>query len=67
MIDPYGPTGTQFSQRQGESLVEAAPVSGVVFSQAAPGFRLNTAWLWPAAAGADLPNPVLVLKEWGVI
>lgn len=66
LIDPYGPAGTQFFQRRGDALVEVAPVDGVIHSVALPDFRLKVAWLWPDPAG-ELPNPVDVLRELGVI
>jgi Uma2 family endonuclease len=66
LIDPYGPTGTQFYQQQGETLVEVAPVEGIIHSIALPNFRLRTAWLWPDK-NDELPNTVLVLKELGVL
>jgi len=62
LIDPYGPAGTQFYQRQGDGLVEVAPVEGVIHSVALLNFKLKTAWLWPNDRG-ELPNPVDVLKE----
>jgi Uma2 family endonuclease len=65
LIDPYGPAGTQFFQRQGTRLVEVAPVNGVIYSTAVSGFQLKLAWLW-ANEGEELPNPVNVLKELGV-
>jgi Uma2 family endonuclease len=66
LIDPYGPAGTQFFQRQADRLVEVAPVAGVLRSVVLPGFDLQVAWLWPDADGA-LPNPVNVLRELGVL
>lgn len=49
LIDPYGPTGTEFYQRQGKRLKPIMPdQDGVVQSVALPEFRLRTAWLWPA-------------------
>jgi len=65
LIDPYGPAGTQFYQRQGEVLLEVAAANGVFNSIAIPNFKLNTAWLWPDEQG-DLTNPIAVLKELGV-
>jgi len=65
LIDPYGPAGTQFFQRQNDELVEVAPVGGVIHSIALSGFRLNTAWLWADESGR-LANPVKVLAELGV-
>ena len=66
LIDPYGPAGTQFFQRQGESLVEVAPAAGVLRSVALPGFELRVSWLWPDESGA-LPNRIDVLRELGVV
>jgi Uma2 family endonuclease len=66
LIDPYGPAGTQFFQRQAEALVEVAPAEGVLRSVALPGFNLRVSWLWPDEGGA-LPNPVTVLRELGVV
>jgi Uma2 family endonuclease len=66
LIDPYGPAGTQFYQRQGEALVEVAPVDGIIHSLALPNFKLRVAWLWPDEKG-ELPNSVAVLKELGVL
>lgn len=48
LIDPYGPAGTEFFQRQGEDLHPIVPdADGWLSSQALPGFRLNVNWLWP--------------------
>jgi len=66
LIDPYGPAGTQFFQRQSGTLVEVAPLEGVLRSVALPGFDLRVAWLWPDESGA-LPKPVNVLRELGVV
>ncbi|MBI3360581.1 MAG: Uma2 family endonuclease [Chloroflexi bacterium] len=66
LIDPYGPAGTQFYQRREGRLVEIAPVDGIINSVAIPGFKLNIAWLWPKEGG-ELPSPIAVLKELGVI
>ncbi|MGQ0602568.1 MAG: Uma2 family endonuclease [Anaerolineales bacterium] len=65
LIDPYGPAGTQFFQRQAERLIEVAPVNGIIYSTTLTNFQLKLAWLWPAE-GADLPNPVTVSKELGI-
>jgi Uma2 family endonuclease len=49
LIEPYGPAGTEFYQRQNEVLLPRMPnAGGVVQSTSLPGFKLNTAWLWPA-------------------
>jgi Uma2 family endonuclease len=66
LIDPYGPAGTQFFQRQGEALVEVAPADGVLRSVALPNFNLRVSWLWPDETG-ELPNPVDVLSVLGVM
>jgi Uma2 family endonuclease len=66
LVDPYGPAGTQFFQRQSDSLVEVAPREDVLRSVALPGFDLRVAWLWPDESGA-LPNPVNVLRELGAV
>jgi len=66
LIDPFGPAGTQFFQRQNDELIEVADLDGILQSIALPNFRLRTAWLWPDAAG-NLPNPYDVLKELGAI
>jgi Uma2 family endonuclease len=48
LIDPYGPVGTEFFQRQGEHLTPVMPgEDGWLPSTALPGFRLNVNWLWP--------------------
>jgi len=66
LVDPYGPAGTQFFQRQADDLVEVAPVEGVLRSMAMPGLELRVGWLWPDESGA-LPNPVNVLRELGAV
>lgn len=49
LIDPYGPAGTEFYQRQGALLRPLMPAAGgILHSLALPGFQLHTAWLWPA-------------------
>jgi Uma2 family endonuclease len=65
LIDPYGPAGTQFYQRQGERLIEVASVDGIIHSVALPNFKLKINWLWPNEKD-ELPNTVAVLKELGV-
>lgn len=65
LIDPYGPAGTQFYQRQGDRLVEVAPAAGVFHSAALANFNFKVEWLWPDEK-EQLPNPVQVLKELGV-
>lgn len=48
LVDPYGPAGTEFYQRQGNNLKPVMPdADGIVHSIALPGFKLKTAWLWP--------------------
>lgn len=66
LIDPYGPAGTQFFQRQGARLIEVAPVKGIIYSTTMTGFQLKLDWLW-AREGQDLPNPVDILRELKVI
>lgn len=65
LIDPYGPAGTQFFQRQGDRLIEVAPADGIFHSVALAGLRLQVKWLWPDQ-NDQLPNPIDVLKELGV-
>jgi len=65
IIDPYGPAGTQFYQRQGNELVEVAPVDGIIHSITLPNFKLKVDWLW-ANEKDQLPNPIDALKELGV-
>jgi Uma2 family endonuclease len=66
LIDPYGPAGTQFYQRQGERLIEVAPVDSIIHSVALPNFKLKINWLWPDEKD-ELPNTVVALKELGVL
>jgi len=67
LIDPYGPAGTQFFQRQGEELVEVTPdPADIIHSVTLSDFNLKTAWLWPNEKD-ELPNPIDVLKELGAI
>lgn len=65
LIDPYGPAGTQFFQRQGDALVEVVAAGGIFNSMALPNFQMKIAWLWPDEKDL-LPNPLAVLKEIGV-
>ena len=65
LIDPFGPAGTQFFQRQGDELVEVSAVDGILQSIALQNFKLNTTWLW-SDSGGDLPDPYVALKELGV-
>ena len=55
----------QFYQRQGNELIEVAPVNGIIHSIALSNFKLNVNWLW-ANEKDQLPNPMDVLKELGV-
>lgn len=49
LIDPYGPAGTEFYQRQGSIFKPVMPdADGIIHSVALPGLKLQTAWLWPA-------------------
>ena len=49
LIDPYGPAGTEFFQGDGRRFKPVMPQpDGSLTSVALPGFKLNTAWLWPA-------------------
>ncbi len=48
LIDPYGPAGTEFYQRQGDFFKPVMPdQNGLIHSVALPGFKLDTTWLWP--------------------
>jgi hypothetical protein len=48
LIDPYGPEGTAFYQRQAERLMAVEPDgAGRVHSTAVAGFWLEVGWLWP--------------------
>jgi Uma2 family endonuclease len=48
LIDPYGPEGTRFFQRQGDQLVEVQPdPRSILRSIAIPGFWIDVRWLWP--------------------
>ena len=66
LIDPFGPAGTQFFQRQNDELIEVAAAGGVLQSMAVPSFKLKTTWLWPGPDG-NLPNPYDALKELGAV
>lgn len=63
LIDPYGPAGTEFYQRQGDTLKPIMPVENVIHSTALPNFKLNTTWLWPAEKFITIRT---ALKEMGV-
>jgi Uma2 family endonuclease len=65
LIDPYGPAGTQFYQRQGDQLIEVAAVDGIINSIALTNFKLNVNWLWPNEQD-ELPSTIDVLRELGV-
>ncbi len=48
LIDPYGPAGTEFFQRDGDLLKPIMPdARGVIVSNVLPNFQLQTVWLWP--------------------
>jgi Uma2 family endonuclease len=48
LIDPHGPTGTEFYQLQGGRFVPVMPDrDGILRSAAVPGFWIDVAWLWP--------------------
>ncbi len=49
LLDPYGPAGTEFYQRQDDRFKPIMPdENNLVHSIALPNFKLNTTWLWPA-------------------
>jgi len=49
LIDPYGPTGTEFYQLQGKTFKPVMPdAEGMIRSVALPSFKLRVTWLWPA-------------------
>jgi Uma2 family endonuclease len=66
LVDPYGPAGTQFFQRQQTRLIEVAPREGILYSVAVPNLQFRVAWLWPGADG-KMANPVAVLRDMGVL
>jgi Uma2 family endonuclease len=48
LIDPYGPTGTEFYQLQGRRFVPIMPDrDDILRSVAVPGFWIDVNWLWP--------------------
>ncbi|HEY0781309.1 MAG TPA: Uma2 family endonuclease [Thermoanaerobaculia bacterium] len=47
LIDPYGPTGSEFHLRQDLGLRPVMPADGTLISPVLGGFRLRTEWLWP--------------------
>ena len=64
LIDPYGPAGTEFYQRVGHDLKPImSDMDGIVHSIALPGFKLRTAWLWPAEKFVAIRD---ALREMGV-
>jgi Uma2 family endonuclease len=64
LIDPYGPAGTEFYQRQGDRLQPRIPDAvHLIHSLALPGFKLNTTWLWPAGKFISIRN---ALKDIGI-
>jgi len=64
LIDPYGPAGTEFYQREGSDLKPIMPdADGTVHSVVLPGFKLHTAWLWPAEKFVAIRD---ALREMGV-
>lgn len=49
LIDPYGPAGTEFYQRQDDRLQPIMPdADNLIHSIVLPNFKLNINWLWPA-------------------
>jgi len=48
LIDPYGPTGTEFYQLQGRRFVPIMPDrDDILRSVAVPSFWIDVNWLWP--------------------
>jgi Uma2 family endonuclease len=48
LIDPCGPAGTEFFQRQDHRFVPIMPdENGILRSVAMPGFWIDVNWLWP--------------------
>lgn len=48
LIDPYGPSGTNFYQLQDGEFVSVVPdASGILRSIAIPGFWMDVMWFWP--------------------
>lgn len=63
LIDPYGPAGTEFYQRQGARLQPIMPdENNLIHSLALPDFKLNILWLWPTEKFVPVRN---ALKEMG--
>lgn len=64
LIDPYGPAGTEYYRREGDLFKPTMPdENGLVHSISLPGFKLNTAWLWPARKLISIRD---ALREIGV-
>jgi Uma2 family endonuclease len=64
LIDPYGPVGTEFYQRQGNLFKPIMPdENGIIQAVALPNFKLNTAWLWPVEKFISVRS---ALREMGV-
>jgi Uma2 family endonuclease len=65
LIDPYGPTGTEFYQRQLDNRLQPImpDAANLIHPLALPGFKLNTAWLWPTEKFIPIRA---ALKEMGV-
>jgi len=62
LIDPYGPAGTEYYQRQGAGLRPLMPdADGLVHSLALPGFKLHTAWLWPAERFISIRDALITM------
>jgi len=48
LIDPYGPTGTEFYRLEEQRYTPVMPdAQGILISSAVPGFWMDVAWLWP--------------------
>jgi Uma2 family endonuclease len=64
LIDPYGPAGTEFYQREGNRFKPIMPDdNNLIYSTILPGFKLNTNWLWPAEKFISIRD---ALKQMGV-
>ncbi|NJN81375.1 MAG: Uma2 family endonuclease [Caldilineaceae bacterium] len=49
LIDPYGPTGTEFYQLAGNRFQPVAPdAENILHSSTVAGFWIDVNWLWPA-------------------
>lgn len=66
LIDPYGPTGTEFYQRQQDNRLQPImpDAANLIYSLALPGFKLNTTWLWPPEKFIPIRS---ALKEMGIV